>query len=225
MPDHADLLNEAREAMLDTAALQLRLFHEWKQGRAAPSERATAPAPPPPAAAAAIPDLVFDLARLSLQSYQQWLKITSKHLDGIVGQLRGATAAHTAEAPLLPRIVLEVSGKPGEAVTTVPFRVANPFREPIDVSFGSPGFRRIGDAGESAEPFYAAIEYLRAADPPPAPLRPGENARLAPAEQVTLQARIPLSGQFQSGQQYLGEAYVLSKGRASGIVRIKVAVL
>src|SRR5512141_660218 len=86
----ADYLARWRKAAIDTAVQQLRLIHDLK-GKA-PAAAASAPhppggapipCPPPKKPPTDLPALLFDMARLSLLNYEQWLKLSGKHFDFI----------------------------------------------------------------------------------------------------------------------------------------------
>ena len=230
MPDkegtvsNAELLDDSRSALLETAALQLRLIHELKCSHKAWAAKPGTPVLPRLIESDAGSDLLFDLARLSAESYKSLLKVTSQHFDGIMDQLRGMTGTQATEPPT-PHILLEVSGKPGETKPTKAFCIENPFRMPVEVSFSDPAFCLLADwEKQSKERFHTRVLYRREGVPRGKPLRPGQAVRLASGDQVKLHATVTLSKDFQRGQQYLGEALVLSQGRVSGLMRFEVTV-
>ena len=240
MPDqeegtsNADLLEQSRSTLLDTAALQLRLIHELKRSQKAWAAKPGTPVLPRLIESDAGSDLLFDLARLSAESYKSLLQVTSQHFDSIMDQLRGMTGTQTAESAT-PRILLEISGKPEETKPTKAFCIENPFRTPVEVSFGDPAFCLAADwEKQSKESFHTSVLYRREGVPRGKPLRPGQGVSLrskeparpslVPGDQVKLHATVTLSKNFQRNQQYLGEALVLSQGRVSGLIRFKVTV-
>ncbi len=221
---HVDLLETSRTAVLDTAVQQLRLIHELKQNHRAWTAKSGTSVLPRLAASDAGSDLLFDLARLSAETYKNLLNVTSKHFDGIMDQLRSVTGTPTPESPT-PHILLEVSGQPGETKTTTPFCIENPFRVPVEVSFSDPAFSVATD-GEDADrkSFHTRVLYRREGTSRGKPLRPGQGVAVAPGGQVKLHATVTLSKDFQRGQCYRGESLVLSQGRVSGLIRFQVTV-
>ena len=225
MSDTEELLKQSREALLDTAVHQLRLIHEMKRGQQA-AQKPGRPALPRMIASDEGSDLLFELARLSVHSYSRLMKITSQHFDGIVEQLRGMTGTQTCAPPTPPQVALEVRGKPNDhPKLSTPFCIENPFRVPVEVSFSDPAFCLAAQwPGAETDRFHTTVYYLRDTDPPGPRLRPGQAICLAPADQVKLRAAVTLSKRFHPGQQYRGEAYVLSQGRVSGLLCFKVSV-
>ena len=221
---NVDLLNESREGLLDTAAQQLRLLHELKRSHKTAARKSGGLIPSPPVASDATADLLFDLARLSVLGYSNLMKITNRHLDGIIDQFRDMTGTQAGEPTTPPRIVLEISGAAGAIANTKPFCVENPFRVPVDISFSDPAFASASDwDAKPAARFHTSMVYKRDGDGEP--VRPGQGITLASGDQVELYAEITLSADhFHSRERYLGEAYVLSQGRVSGLLRFKVSV-
>jgi len=87
--DDAEFLEKLRTTSLDAAVQQLRFVHALKRGRTTCSSDPRVPMPPSRRPTeATVSDLLFDLtrlsARLSLNSYEQWLKLSAHYFDSIV---------------------------------------------------------------------------------------------------------------------------------------------
>jgi hypothetical protein len=223
MPDDqrndAELLKRMRTAALDTAAQQLRLIYELKKGTS--GRRGASPASGGNAAArGAAPmgasDVLYDLARLSLRNYEQWLRLGARHFDSIVDSFRHVAGKGKEDSGGgHPRLELKAAGRRGEVVK-LRFALDNPSASKVEVRFSTPVFRAGEGGGLSA---LVAFHCLDDAGTPVAggdlALEAGKSGRFALEIAIRADAK---------PDQYQGESSVLVGGRIGGLLAIAVEV-
>jgi hypothetical protein len=216
MADDADFLKELREASLDTAAQHLRLLYELKRSLAEPACGWSAAVRPvsPPALDTRGGDLLSDLARFSLHTYEQWLRLSSKHFDAFVEAIRHpygkpAPAGRT-------RLPLRLARRYRETAVA-DFEIENPWPVRAEVSFTLPVFR-----GEDDEPpFSPQVKFRRVKLPP---LEEPRGFSLGAARSGQFSLSIELCDPFVAGRRYSGESNVLVGDRVVGTLAIDLEV-
>jgi hypothetical protein len=220
MPDddrrEADFLDELRETSLESAVQQLRLIHELKER----ARRAAGLEAPPPAEQAppgtTTGDVLFDIARLSLNYYNQWLKLSARHFDHVVDALLHPAGQPVAEPRRPARLLLHASG-PRRGAAAARFLIENPLSTAAEVSFSIPSFRAAG----GGDPFQAAVTFARVETRGGAP---GGGFRLEPRQSGAFRLTVRLDEPFAAGRRYAGEAWVLADGRVVGQLVLELEV-
>jgi len=209
-----EALEQARKAALETAVQQLRMIHALKQrtpggGTCPPSSSGSGAQQPPDAS-----EFLADLARVSLQSYQSWLRVSANHFDFLVDSLRRLSGKGAATARP-PCIALSAEAKVG-ATAVAAFVVENPDDARTEVLFtplalrsgdgtaltGSIAFRRIGPDGKPA------------GGDPTVVLEPRECGHVCVAVHVV----------GPNADTYRGESVVVVGGRVVGRVQLTLTV-
>jgi hypothetical protein len=134
--DEADLLQKSRSLLIDTIARQLQGVYQAKVRGGQLCLSAIAPTPAPPSGrTAAGANLMFDVARLSLSTWEQWLKLADSGFQFVADTLQ-------SPQPQPEAVRLPVSGSIGEVAKGY-FAVDNPFATRATVSFSSPELYRV----------------------------------------------------------------------------------
>ncbi|HYC22485.1 MAG TPA: hypothetical protein VEI94_07275 [Candidatus Bathyarchaeia archaeon] len=223
MADDAAILKDLREASLETAALHLKLLHELKRsltdlrrltepacGWSAAIEPADHPAP-----RARGEEMLVELARFSLQTYERWLQLSSKHFDSFVAAIRHpyGRPVHAGRS----RLALSLARRHGETAVAG-FEIENPWPVRAEVSFTLPVFR--DDDGDA--PFSPQVKFRRVKQPPHEEPR-GFSLGASRSGQFSL--AIELRDPFVAGRRYAGESSVLVGDRVIGTLAIDLEVL
>ena len=223
MADDAAILKELREASLETATLHLKLLHELKRGLT-DLRRVTEPScgwsaafepgdHPEPRARGE--EMIVELARFSLQTYEKWLQLSSKHFDSFVAAIRHpyGRPVHAGRS----RLGLSLAHRHGET-PTAGFEIENPWPVRAEVSFTLPVFRC--DDGEAA--FSPQVTFHRVKQPP---LEEPRGFSLGAGRSGQFSLAIELRDPFVAGRRYSGESSVLVGDRVIGTLAIDLEVL
>jgi hypothetical protein len=209
-PNDGQVLEQAREAAIDTAVQQLRMIHALKQSPAGgPCGPSTSASPTPDPS-----DFLADLARVSLESYQGWLRVSATHFDFLVDSLKRLSGKQPATTRP-PAIALAATAKIGTPAVA-PFVIENPDDVRTEVLFtpivlrnadgtaltGPIAYRRVGPDGQ---PFGGDGSLL---------LEPRECAHVC----------VEVRGVGPSANDYRGESIVVVGGRVVGRLQLTVTV-
>jgi hypothetical protein len=210
----AELFADSRDNTLDSVVQHLRLLNELKRGNVPPAR-------PKLETDKGMEQFLFELARLSVSTHQNFLKLSSKHFPDIVEVIRAFNNRPSA-APNIAAKEIElpgVKGKSGSEVTTEQFRIDNPFNAQVHLSFGNPQFRETED--EEGPPFSVGVKFKCGAKPH----HPGVSIELDAKKGGAFRVVIPLDRKrFKAGTAYTGSARIFSAGRVVGIIKIPVEV-
>ncbi|MBI4516548.1 MAG: hypothetical protein HY699_12120 [Deltaproteobacteria bacterium] len=210
--DDAELLKRARAAALATAVQQLRLIHELKQRSPLAQSGQAAPYALPPSVQSEASDLLFDVTRLSLLNYEQWLKLSGKHFDFIADTL----VRLGRHAPSPAQLSLKAAAKPGERATAR-LVIENPLAQRAQVSFTVPVLRQ--EAGGLVLPAMVSCERIDDQGRAVA----GYN-ELEPRQSARFQF-VVVPDQRAGAGCYRGEANVCAGAKVVGRLSLEVEVL
>ncbi len=207
----ADVLVRWRKAAIDTAVQQLRLIHELKgkppvAGVSGPHAPGAAPSecPPPKKPPTDLPGLLFDMARLSLLNYEQWVKLSGKHFDFIADALRRLGGRE----PRVSRLALNGKGAAGET-SSLRFVIENPLTQRADVSFTAVALK----AADNPTPLSGSFTGVL----------PGTTPTLEPRQSGSFELSIPV-GPGAKAALYTGESSVVVGGQVVGVLCITFEV-
>jgi hypothetical protein len=217
MSEQSDLLKDARKASIKSLVEQLRVVYRLKQG-STPDCGSTPPTCPPPTSSGSdlsgAGDLIFDLARLHLNTYNQLLDLSSRHTDRFINGLRSLLLGK--HGPSVPCVgpVLEMSG-PATKCARKSFQVVNRLPAKAEVTFLMSEFR----PAAGGAPFSAHVTFT--ADQPAPP--PADRC-LGPSETRTFTLEISLAPPFAAGQRYAATLHVSTAGRLTEALPVRVEV-
>lgn len=204
--EQAKLLNDARQASIKTHVEQLRIIQRLKEA-SAPDCASAPPCTPPETVGdklAAIGDLVFDLARFHITSYNKLLDLSAQHTDRVVEDLRRLFRRRRQGAPVV-RPVVHISAIGSKPNRDMKFEVENRYTVGIHISFSVSEFQPI----RGGKPVSTTAEF---ASDTPVPDPPGD--RYLPAGQrrtfeMTFTPHVP---PFTAGEAYRASIYVATDG-------------
>jgi hypothetical protein len=207
MADEADVFRRLDRVSIDSATHVLRVLHELGRSDAPRSSR---PGPDP----AGTRDLVFDVARLFLTGYEEFLRLQERYFDVVADGLRDLGRPWTSE-PAAARERLAVEGPVG-GTARGRFRLENEQDVDVDLSF------RFGEfaAAHDERRFPAAISVrLPAAD-----VARAADRRLAAGERRVFEVAVHLDpATFQPYRTYVGDIQVLRDGRTVAELTLEVS--
>ncbi len=124
----ADFLERIEKLQRDNTVQFLRLLQDAKS--------------PPSGSGKRGGDLLFDLARLSLRSYEQWIKLSAHGLERVADSMCLDPEGRACDPPAksTPRVPLRMTARPGD-VTGASFVVENPYDQAAVVRFTTPALK------------------------------------------------------------------------------------
>ncbi len=166
MSDQSKFLEDVRTAAINTAVEQLRAIYRLRppasSGSAAGSASGasgggsgTTPGPAP-----TLTDVLFDLARIQVNTYNQLLGVSSKYADTVLDRVRRGLYPSRGGGPSRAHELLELTGEIGGEAEKV-FSVSNPLAGAATVTFATSEFRPVGGGtAVAATVAYAPVEPL-----------------------------------------------------------------
>jgi len=216
MSSESDYLKDLRDASIRTAVEHLRIVHLLRQcgstdERTLDGEerRGTEPG-------SMVGDLLFDVARLQLSTYNNLLGLSAQYSDRLADGLRTLLAPARAGAPRRRRIALR--GRFGDlARSTEPLVIENRLATPATVTLSVSEFRR-ADGGRV---FGARVDFEPADECEP---RDAAARRLEPGERRAFRIAVTLDTPFEPGQHYRSELFVILHARVVELVDLDLEI-
>ena len=198
----ADFLERIEKLQRDNTVQFLRLLQDAKS--------------PPSGSGKRGGDLLFDLARLSLRSYEQWIKLSAHGLERVADSMCLDPEGRACDPPAksTPRVPLRMTARPGD-VTGASFVVENPYDQAAVVRFTTPALKTSDGKTSLPGRMWLRQSHVHRHEGEEPVLEPGKSARLELVIEVGLGA--------EDGR-YLGESYVLVRDRVVGLLAVEVSV-
>jgi len=211
MNEDAEALERAREVSQETAVQLLRLLFEFKQR--ADGARAGAADGSPAAGKDSAANVLFDVARLSLRTYEQWLKLGSHHFDFIADTLLGPKPGGHAQPG---QITIKASVPLGEE-RPARFFLKNPDPVQARVCFTAPILRSASGQNLRAEVTWRRADLVSIPEAK-------DDLLLGPCQEGRFEAVIRVPRDAEPGR-YCGPAVVVVGNRVAGQLLLEVEAL
>ncbi len=215
MSKESDHLKGLRDASIKTAAAHLRNIHRLRQAVNGPNA-----AQPAPAArqrdieqATRVSDLLFDSARLNLNTYNELLDLGSRMTDQVIDSVR--SVLRRKDTPADRQTIIATSGAAG-GDALVRFHIENRLASDAEVTLTVSEFAATEGGARFAPQFGFRAEG-------PSAGTAGERT-LGANEVRTFQMTLQLDQRFEAGKQYAGEIHVVMGGRIAEVLQVVVDV-
>src|SRR5262245_57632918 len=212
MADEADVFRKLQRLSVDTVAQALRGLHDAGRGGAPRSARGAGDRE-------GGRDVVFDVARLVLNVYEEFLRLQEGYHDVIADGLRdigsyyGFTTGYGFTGGDVARERIPLAGNMGEVVRGK-LRVDNEESDDVELTF------RIGEFASEDERFTPAVTVA----PPGCDVARAADRRPAAGERRVFDVSIRLEEPFRAWRRYVGSVFVVREGRTVGEVTIEVTI-
>jgi hypothetical protein len=216
MSSEADYLKDLRDASIRTAVEHLRIVHHLRQCGTGDERSADGHERGRSEPGSTVADLVFDVARLQLNTYNTLLGLSAQYGERLADDLRAALAPSRAAGARRRRVALH--GRLGDrARTAEPLVIENRLATPATVTLSVSEFRRADGGGA----FGARVDFEAADECAP---RDAAVRRLAPGERRAFHVAVTLDTPFEPGQHYRSELFVILRERVVERVDLEVEV-
>jgi hypothetical protein len=216
MSSESDYLKDLRDASIRTAVEHLRIVHRLRQCGAGDERSADGDERAHPEPGSMVGDLLFDVARLQLNTYNNLLGLSAQYGDRLANDLRAALAPTRAATPRRRRIALR--GHLGDrARPAEPLVIENRLPTPATVTLSVSQFQRADGGGT----FGARVDFEPADECEP---RDAAVRRLEPGERRAFQVAVTLDTPFEPGQHYRSELFVILRERVVERVDLELEV-